>query len=201
MRVLFVGSEEKSATSIQSRENGEPFSLFFYPSLFEALEHDDSDAVVIPAARFLSGPCLERYVPLIASGKAELAEDCFEAGCSDFIREPWTEDELHARISHHASSARAFNHYGLRIVGHTLIGPAAKVALSADACNILLLLAANAGQPVPKMAIASLIGVRASNSRSIDMRMARIRTSLRSAGAGFMADRLRGTHGAYQLCT
>jgi len=201
MRVLFVGSEEEYAASIQSREDGRPFSLFFCPSLHEALEHDDSDAVVIPSARFLSSPRPERNVPLIASGLAELAEDCFEAGCSDFIREPWTEPELHARIAHHITRSLSFNLEGFRITGHTLIGPTAKVVLSDDACNILMLLAANAGKPVPRMAISSLIGVRASSSRSIDMRMARLRTALRSAGAGFMADRLRCTHGAYKICT
>jgi len=201
MKILFVGNEEEYAASLQTRENGRPFSLFFYPSLSDTLVQVDADAIVIPALNFLSNPPCMRYKPLIASGHAKLAAACFEAGCSDFIREPWTEDELHARISHHTRNNLAFNHEGLRISGHTLIGPTAEIVLSEDAYRILELLAANLDQPVPRLAIASLLSVRAMESRCIDMRIARLRTALRSAGAGDMADRLRCVHGAYQLCT
>jgi len=201
MRILFVGNGEEYSASILARENDIPFSLFFCPSLSAALEQADSDAIVIPALRFLSNPPVTRTVPIIASGPAELAEPCFEAGCSDFIREPWTGDELRARIAGHSSNRFAFNHEGLRISGHTLVGPTAEIVLSDDALNILTLLSANLGQPVPRSAIASLTGARNGDSRSIDMRIARLRIALRSAGAGSMADRLRGTHGAYQLST
>jgi len=199
MRILFVGNGEEYSAAILKRENDGPFSLFFCPSLSDALERGNSDAIVIPALRFLTYPPLTRTVPLIASGPAELAEPCFEAGCSDFIREPWTGDELQARIAGHTCGKFAFSHEGLRISGHTLSGPTADIVLSDAAYSILTLLSANLGQPVPRLAIASLIGVRAGDSRSIDMRIARLRKALRSAGAGGMADRLRGTQGAYQL--
>lgn len=201
MRILFVGNGEEYRASILARENDRPFSLFFCPSLSDALEQGNSDAIVVPALRFLSYPPLTRTVPLIASGPAELAEPCFEAGCSDFIREPWTGDELQARVAGHTCSGFAFSHEGLRFSGHTLLGPTSEIVLSDAAFSILMLLSANIGQPVPRLAIASLIGARAGDSRSIDMRIARLRTALRSAGAGGMADRLRGSRGAYQLST
>lgn len=201
MKILFVGDEEEYASSIQSGESGTPFSLFFCASLDEALDQGAGDAVVIPALRFLSSPPSPRFVPLIASGPAEVAEACFEARCSDFIRVPWTEDELLARVSGRIRDCVAFNHDGLSISGHRLMGPASEIDLSDGAYSILMLLAHNMGRPVPRIAIASLIGAPAANSRSIDMRVARLRAALRSAGAEGMADRLRCTHGAYRLCT
>jgi DNA-binding response OmpR family regulator len=201
MRILFAGNEEDYASSIPGRENGKPFSLFFCIALPDAREQAGFDAIVIKALDFLKAAPLTRYIPLIASGPAELAGACFEAGCSDFIREPWTSDELQARIASHTLNSLAFNLEGLRISGHNLIGPTGEITLSDDAYSILMLLAANVGQPVPRMAIASLTGIRSVDSRSIDMRMARLRTALRSAGAGDMANRLRCTHGAYRFCT
>jgi len=199
VRILFVGNEEEYTASIQTRGNDRPFSLFFCNSFSDALEPAGFDAVVVPALRFLAYPPLTRQLPLIASGTARLAESCFEAGCSDFIREPWTEDELHARIASHTRTCLAFNDDGLILTGHSLIGPAAEIQLSDAAYSILLLLANNIGQAVPRMAIASLVGDHTNSSRSIDMRIARLRAALRSAGAGTVADRLRCTHGAYRL--
>lgn len=201
MRILFVGNEEEYAALIQTRENGIPFSLFFYPSLPDAQEQVNADAILMPALKFLSSATGSRYIPLIVSGLANLAETCFEAGCSDFIREPWTEDELQARVVHHSHKNLTLNHDGLRISGHTLIGPISEIVLSNDAYSILKLLVDNRGQPVPRMAIASLVGVHTPDSRSIDMRIARLRNALRSTGAGDLAKRLRCSHGSYCLCT
>jgi len=201
VRLLFVGNEEEYAASIAAREDGRPFSLFFCTALSEALEQHHFDALVIPALKFLSAPPRSRYLPLVASGPAELAEPCFESGCSDFIRVPWTESELYARISSHTSRCLTFFQAGIKIAGHRLIGPMAEIALSDDAYSILMLLADNCGRPVPKVAIASLIGIAPQSGRSIDMRIARLRTALRSAGARELADGLRCLHGAYRLNT
>jgi len=159
----------------------------------------DFDVIVAPARRILSWPRQALFIPLIASGPAELALESFEFGCSDFIREPWTETELHARAYHHAKKRFMFGSEGTVVVDRRLIGPETSIALSVDAYRILSLLNANDGRPVPRSAIASVLGILQPTSRAVDMRMARIRTILRSAGARDTAKSLHCEHGAYSF--
>lgn len=198
MRVLFVGSEGEYHESLEHGEDGLPFSLFFCMPPLTQDSLADCDAMIVPAMRYLSWPGYRQPLPLIASGPAHLASACFEAGCSDFIRSPWTNAELYARV---------FSRYGSKIdlgAGVTLeknllAGPSGRTVLSDDTRKVLILLLENSGHPVPRAAIASVIGVKAEAGRAIDMRIARLRAALRRAGAFELASRLNCGHGAYHF--
>jgi len=199
VRLLFAGIEEEYRTSIETREDGRPFSLFFCGELPPTAELTGFDAIVIPALSLLAQPPLDVPVHLIASGSADLAGECFEAGCSDFIRVPWTESELFARVSAHTRKRLKLGGSGAAAIGGRLVGPAAELTLGADAYRMLMLLADNEGRSVPRAALASLLPAASQTSRSVDMRISRLRTALRSIGACDTADSLRCEHGAYHI--
>ena len=198
MRILFVGDEEEYCSAGTRREDGTPFSLFFceHPPSGSGL---DFDATVVPALRFLTWP--EGLVPgiVIASGPAGMARECFDSGCDDYIREPWTEAELQARVLAHSGSRFELER-GLLIVDKgRLYGPRASARLSDTMHGILVLLSGNKGRPIPRAAIAALAEPVPANGRAIDMRVARLRSLLRAVGAPEIADRLRCEHGEYRF--
>jgi len=199
VRILFVGDEEEYGKARLESEDGTPFSLFFYPALSAGMDETRFDAIVVPARRFLSAPASARSVPLIASGPARIAAECFDSGCQDFIREPWTTDELLARAAYRSRMRLSLGSGGVAIVGQTLSGPTGSVGLSDDERGILLLLNGNRGRTVPRSAIAATIEADASAGRSMDMRMSRIRTKLRCVGAFDIACGIRCDRGGYRL--
>lgn len=199
MRLLFVGDEEEYGEATIESEDGTPYSLFFYPALSEGIDQSRFDAMVVPASRFLSAPPVTRIIPLIASGPASIAAECFESGCQDFIREPWTADELLARATFRSSTSLSLGPGGVAVVGRSLVGPAGSVALSDDEYGILLLLNGNRGRPVPRSAITATIGSTASSGRAVDMRISRLRGKLRSVGAFDTARSIRCDRAGYRL--
>jgi DNA-binding response OmpR family regulator len=198
MRILFVGDEGEYNRALEAREDGSPFSLFFYPSLPPNHEAMLFDATVVPALRFLSQP-----IPIgslvIASGSADVAHECFDAGCHDFIREPFTETELHARVM--AKTSRRLELDSRRVVAENglLHGPSASVRLGDGLYRILALLANNPNRRVPREAMAAVTGIPVKSSRAMDMRVSRLRGILRSVGASGLADRIQCKNGAYTL--
>lgn len=198
MRLLFVGDEEEYDKAATKREDGTPFSLFFCERPPSG-SYQDFDATIVPALRFLSWP--EGLAPgiVIASGPAGMARECFDSGCDDYIREPWTEAELQARVMAHSGSRLELER-GLLIVDNgRLFGPRGSARLSGTMRGMLVLLSGNRGRPVPRAAIAAIAEPVPANGRAIDMRVARLRSLLRAVGAAEMADRLRCEHGGYSF--
>lgn len=199
MRLLFVGNEEEYNSIVESREDGRPFSLFFSPSIPPASEQDDFIAIIIPVLRFLSQPKACHHIPIIASGSSDMANECFESGCSDFIREPWTEAELYARVHSRSPARLDFGTEAVSMLGTTISGPSGTIRLSDQACKLLTLLLANKGHSVPRSALASCIALQTCSGRALDMRIARLRSSLRAIGAPETAEKIHGDHGSYRL--
>ncbi|MBU1081782.1 MAG: hypothetical protein KKB59_14965 [Spirochaetes bacterium] len=199
MRFLFVGSEGELRESIAYEEDGSPSSFFVCAPRRGRIAEESFDAIVIPAVRFVSMMEATIAAPVFASGPAELARRCFELGCADFIREPWTETELEARASR---LGRNRIRLGSAILeGRSLSGPLGSVRLGAGACAILTILHANAGRPVSREAFASLSGTDRQEGRGVDMRIARVRAILRSVGAYDLAGAIVCESGSYRICT
>lgn len=184
---------------MESREDGRPFSLFFGSDVPSASEQDTFDAIIMPALRFLSLPKTCYRIPILASGPSDMASECFESGCSDFIREPWTEAELYARVHRHSPEHLAFGCEAVSILGTTLLGPSGAIHINDDGFKLLALLLANRGHAVPRTALAASIALQASSGRAIDMRIVRLRASLRAVGAPELAQKIIGNHGTYRL--
>ncbi len=184
---------------VESREDGRPFSLFFSPEIPPAPEQDGFDAIIIPALRFLALPRACPRIPILASGPSSTASECFESGCSDFIREPWTEAELCARVHSRSPERLDFGCEAISILGTTLTGPSGSTHINDDGFKLLALLLANRGHAVPRTALAASIALQASAGRAIDMRIARLRASLRAVGAPETAQKILGGNGSYRL--
>lgn len=201
MRLLFVGSEVEFLGVLESREDGPPFSLFFCPALPESADVAAYDAIVMPALGFLALPSPLHTVPLIASGPIATMAECFEYGCDDYILEPWTRTELYIRVAARSSPQLALERGRVRARPGSITGPLGSARLSDATYRALVLLYLNKGSAVPRQALACCVGHDANTvtceGRSIDMRMARLRSTLRAIGAVESAGRIQGRRGCY----
>lgn len=203
MRLLFVGSEAEFPGVPAGREDGPPFSLFFCPVLPESSDVASYDAIIMPALRFLALPSSLHTVPLIATGPITTMAECFEYGCDDYLLEPWTQPELYIRVSARSSPHLALEQGRVQARPGAITGPLGSARLSDATYRALVLLFLNRGRAVPRQALACCIGHDAnaatSGGRSIDMRMARLRATLRAVGAAESAGRIQGRRGSYAL--
>lgn len=203
MRLLFVGSEAEYVGSQLNRGDGSPFALFFAPDLHEETVLAGYDAIVMPALRFLALPASPHTVPIIAGGPVSMMADCFDGGCADYMLEPWTEEELRARVVARTAPFLELEHGNIRATPGRVIGPLGSAPLGHASYRMLVVLYLNRGRAVPRQALACCIGPSHGSAhaggRAIDMRMARLRASLRAAGAMESAQNLRGQHGSYAL--
>lgn len=201
MRLLFVGTEAEYLSSLLDREDGSPFSLFFCSALPES--SGAYDAIVMPALRLLSLPPAPRAIPVIASGPRSMIEDCFEYGCADYLLEPWTEAELHARVLARTAPRLELEQGHIHAMSGRITGPLGTARLCDASYRVLVLLHLNRGRTVPRQAIASCVcqdsRMAPPGSRSIDMRMARLRTTLRTVGAFESARSIQGHRGCYSF--
>jgi hypothetical protein len=152
----------------------------------------DADAALIPASLLLD-PVYPRArtihrlqacgCALVCFGSAELLPGCFLAGCEDYLREPWTPDELAWRVRklrRNGDQALRFS-WGELSIGHLeLSSPRGRCRLSVQEQSILRLLTANAGEPVSREALYyGIWGKPASpETRVVDMHIASLRRKL-----------------------
>ncbi len=189
MRFLFVGSGEELARAMIAGEGDASSSFCFIGALPAASEAEGFDAVVTPALGFLrwdlSGAPRPR-LPVLASGPPGSLAECLDAGCADYLREPWSLGELEARLARVACGDR----------------DEAPAASAPDGDGGFLGLAAifdeASGRPLGKAYLAGRLGIEAGGGRAVDMRVARLRAALRAAGRFAEAASLRCERGAYR---
>lgn len=124
-------------------------------------------------------------IPVIAWGPSGLLRGAFLAGCDDYLREPWTPEELAART--HAVLSRAQRRFSFpwgdaALEGDTLVVPGALASFTRQEALILRALLRSRGQPVPRDALALVAGggARAAGSRVIDAHVAALRRKVRA---------------------
>lgn len=137
------------------------------------------DLQLIPAALVGSLP-LAPGLPTIAYGPPNLLRSAFLAGCADYLRDPWTAEELALRALAVLSRLRercAFPWGEVSLEGCTLLTPAGPVALRPIESRILRQLLASKGETVPREALVLRAWGRPAraSSRSLDMHIASIR--------------------------
>jgi len=157
----------------------------------------------MPALRFLALPSSLHTVPIMASGPISTMAECFEYGCSDYLLEPWTETELYVRVMARTSPRLELEQGRVHAMPGSLSGPRGSARLSQASYRVLVLLCLNQGNAVPRQAIACCVcqdtNVVAPESRSIAMRIARLRATLRAVGATESAERIQGHRGCYSF--
>jgi hypothetical protein len=162
-------------------------SPFHFQPATEPPADDEADLVVVPVRQV--GNLAERGVPVIAHGPAGLMRGAFLAGCADYLREPWTPEELELRA--HAALLRQRTCYEFpwgeaRFEGDTLCAPGGSAIFSHRQAVLLRALLRRRGQPVPRAALASLLGMGAgkTGSRSIDVHVSAVRRHVRAVAPG-----------------
>jgi DNA-binding response OmpR family regulator len=153
----------------------------------------DFDAALLPASLMLD-PVFPRAetinrlgasgCSLICFGSAELLPGCFLAGCDEYLKEPWSPEELVWRVRKLCRDREAlycFSWGSVAIRSLELSSPAGSRSLCAQEQSILRLLAANAGEVVSREALFYGIWGKPAvgASRAVDMHIASLRRKLR----------------------
>lgn len=157
------------------------------------------DLEVVPAERFLAmaGSELPR-APVFAYGPLRLMAPAFDAGCRDYLREPWSLIELRARASRYEGLRFLAQSRGFELRNRALgLGsePERAVSLNDAEYKLLRLLVINHGSVVTRQALAlELWGKDRAPSRAIDVYIGRLRARLDalSPGAGGCLKSCRG---------
>ncbi len=175
--------------------------------LFGKAEADEPPEIqVLPAELFLALPGESRRVQLsIAYGPARLMEACFDAGCIDYLRDPWPLEELEARLRRFERPRFTLASLPFELRGCMLVAPERSLRLRESERRLLLILVLNRGRAVPREAMRSAIGGRsAASSRVCDVHIASIRKKLDSlvpgAGECLRANRGIGYHLEIEAC-
>jgi DNA-binding winged helix-turn-helix (wHTH) protein len=151
----------------------------------------DADAALLPASLLLD-PVFPRAqtmhrlqargCALICFGSAALLPGCFLAGCEDYLKEPWSPEELVWRVRRICRRGEFRFSWGVLSIGNLeLISPLGRCPLSVQEQSILRMLMANAGEPVSREALYyGIWGKPASpETRVVDMHIASLRKKLR----------------------
>ena len=136
-------------------------SPFHFTPTEEPLPDDEVDLFVVAARNV--GSLAERGVPVIAYGSAGWLRSAFLAGCSDYLREPWTPEELALRAQaalRRQGSRWEFPWGEVRLEGGDLLTPGGRTTLTYRQSVILRALLRERGRPVPRSALACLLGGR-----------------------------------------
>lgn len=199
MDILFLGEEGDFFQAISGRKDDGLSSFSFAASLPRLDEPVRFTAFVIAASRFIRECHPPWSRPVLASGPLSLISEAFESGCSDYLVEPWTLEELTARVRARTGSLPHVCGQILRIVDSVLSGPFGKVSLSPGIHDLMRLLMANSGFPLSREVISLALGLSAKASRAIDMRMVRLRNALMKVAGKDAALLLRSTPRGYIL--
>jgi hypothetical protein len=147
----------------------------------DAPREESADLLVAPAdlVQRISG-VPGTHPPIIAFGPARLLRSAFLAGCADYLKDPWTPEELALRALAVFSRVRAallFPWGELAFEGNTLTTPIGPVDLTRHEALLLRALLWSRGTPVSREALAySLWGKPGGErSRAIDAHISAIR--------------------------
>jgi DNA-binding winged helix-turn-helix (wHTH) protein len=151
------------------------------------------DAVLLPAALLLD-PKFPRQEALyrlgaldcrlICFGAAGLLSACFLAGCEEYLKDPWSLEELAWRLRRLRKTTEtriSFSWGTITNKSLELHGPAGSCTLCAQEQSILRLLAANRGEPVSREALYYGIWGKPSSgkSRVVDVHVSSLRRKFR----------------------
>ena len=120
------------------------------------------------------------WLPALCFGPASQLRRCFLAGCADYMKEPWSMQELHCRVISLAERSEQAHFWGplqLRI-GSLVVGTKS-VSISMEEHNLLRLLIAQKGKVVPRQALYyTLWGNQGGTSRVVDVHVSAIRKKI-----------------------
>lgn len=187
-RVNIVGADPVLVERIRASLGRSPFYFLDSPQPLPPDEVDLYAAPVDIAVGMSDGQAGKGAVgrPVIAFGRAGMMRSSFLAGCADYLREPWSPEELGLRALAALERVRGrfqFPWGALILEGTVLETPAGPVALTFHEKKILKALLVNRGLPVPRQALSYILwgGPGPAGSRAIDAHVSSIRKKVAAA--------------------
>ena len=151
-----------------------------------ALFEQDFDVYILPAPELCSLGKLQRglSVPLLAYGEGSYLVPAFRSGCADYLREPWSLEELECRLDRLLGRLPGVYHFswGDVDINHMSITNAQadySCPLSYQEYRILKVLLRNKGGPVSREVLFYTIWKKPGAGRVVDMHVSSIRRKLR----------------------
>ena len=150
-----------------------------------ALPEGEADLRVVPI-HAMEGLPADSGVPVIAYGPGGSLRRAYLDGCADYLKEPWTPEELGFRalaVLERARHRYLFPWGEIGFEDQNLVTPAGPVALTYRESRILRLLILHRGSPVPRAALAyqGWGSPLSAGSRRIDAHVAAIRRKVKVA--------------------
>ncbi|MGA2478074.1 MAG: winged helix-turn-helix domain-containing protein [Spirochaetia bacterium] len=154
--------------------------------LFTATEEPLPDAALYAAPARQAQEICQQATPVIAWGPAALLRSSLLAGCADYLKDPWTPEELELRAL--AVLSRAQRQYlfpwgTVSFEGLDLCTPAGPIPLTLHESRMLKVLLRSRGEPVPRDALSYAAGGTPgpAGSRAVDVHVASLRRKMRAA--------------------
>jgi DNA-binding winged helix-turn-helix (wHTH) protein len=148
----------------------------------DAVAYPEADVYVVPSARIseLLKDSYTRLIPTIVYGPADHLRRAYAAGCADFMKDPWTPEELHFRALKLGNRNEITFSGGSLVLGqNALLASTAQVPLSRQERAILGLLVYHQGSCVSRDALSYVSrGIAAGASRAIDMHVSHVRKKI-----------------------
>ncbi len=142
--------------------------------------------------------------PVIACGPSALLEAAFELGCSDYLKEPWSAEELGIRCRKLLPSRRLLYEWGtVSLRNGELFCGRHKVSLTFPEQKIIRLLIKNLNQPVHRESLQySLWGKLRPGSRGVDIHISSLRRKFAMlSGNTLQESPIRTVHGVGYILT
>ena len=178
-----------------------PYPVCFCSELPET--HRAEAVILLP---FPEGADLARSIPrsqtFVGFGSGGHIAAAFRAGASDFLCDPWTEDEFIARVSRlFPKAVLLLPDLGIALRGARLTGPKGSVPLSREESSLFRILYREAGEALSRVALRRLLWPRAADSsRVVDETVSRLRRHLSDAGISKSSMEIRSIRGfGYKL--
>ncbi len=198
MHFLFLGTEERFKADISEKEDITRSSFSFSATLPEKEKLHKYRAVIIPAIDFLQteidDSCFQ-MLPVFASGKQSTIRECFEYGCSDYLRVPWQEDELLCRLQLQNKKYPSQNDNFPW--ANNLVFCLDPLFAGADSYRLAAFFSKNRGVAFSRQELALALNLKNANGRKLDMRISRLRLALRASGCFSAANSIKCVSGAY----
>ncbi len=138
------------------------------------------DVAVLPAS-MLVVPL--PAVPTIGYGPAEALAPCFSIGCRDYLRDPWSPDELFVRARNCVPYTVHLPGGTTTLCGSTILAGRLTIRLTPAETTILRALV-TVPDVVPRKALTLLLWNREpDDSRMLDMHVSRLRAKLKTASS------------------
>ena len=178
-RIIIISNNPVFISQIKLFEKKSDYFFAYTSSIPETLsEFLIIDAVLL--GEFLNSKSNLTDMKFIVHGNQNNLKVSFNAGCVDFLRDPWNFDELEARIEKNFKTIKTDLRWEKLVISRSSLSiEGFSLGLSIEEYTILKKLIENRGEAVPREALLfALWGEHKKGSRIVDMHISNLRKKL-----------------------